>query len=397
MRQRGWWPTLAALLLGLAWVFNVPVVSGLSDPYGNWHPDEVSHVLTTRWWAEHFCLPTYNSDYAVSVHPAFYHIVGALFWKLGGALAVRIFSALTGAATVWFTFRAARALYGRQVGELAAWLVALVPMRASLSGGINNENLAALAATAALAVLAELLRGRRRRTLELALWCAVGVGSKLTCLGLFPAIFLAVGWRFGWLRAFKTTLVALLTTLVSMGWWFMGNISRCGDALCKETSDKLWDVAQPGYLHYKATRGFSPPRYLFSIAAFGWRSFWGTFDGLQKHLPMPLFLTLMVWQAAALWGAWQRGKRARRVRQAWLLAVLVLMSTTTLIYILYNWRHYTPQGRYFYVMLAPFGAISGYGFLALLPPARRRGAAHGLVITLAALNLWCLWYYRPGN
>ena len=149
MRQGGVWPTLAALVLGLAWVFTVPVVNGSSDPFGNWQPDEISHVLTTHWWAEHFCLPPYNADYAVSVHPALYHIAGALFWKLGGALGVRIFSALTGAATVWFTFRAARALYGRQVGELAAWLVALVPMRASLSGGINNENLAALAATAA--------------------------------------------------------------------------------------------------------------------------------------------------------------------------------------------------------------------------------------------------------
>ena len=392
MRCGGGWPTLVAFLLGLAWAFAIPVVNGLGDPYGNWHPDEVSHVLTVRWWAEHFSVPPYSADYAVSVHPPLYHIIAAFFWMLGGPLAVRIFSALLGAATVWYTFRATRALYGSGVAELAAWLVALVPMRAALSGGMSNENLAALAATATLAALAESLRGRKRLA-SLALWCAVGVGSKLTCLGLFPAIFLALAWRFGWQKAAKATLMAALTTLLAVGWWFLANVSRCGDALCKGAADRLWDGVQPGYPHYKATRGFSPLRYVFSIATFGWRSFWGTFDGLQKHLPMPIFLTLLLGQGVALFGA---RRRAGRVRQAWLLAAAALMLTTSVIFLLFNWRHYSPQGRYFYVMLAPFGAITAYGSLALVPPLWRPRAGRGLVWLLAALNLWCLWYFQPG-
>lgn len=393
MRRGGAWPTLAAFLLGLAWALAIPTVRGLGDPYGNWQPDEVSHVLTVRWWAEHLSLPPYNADYAVSVHPPLYHFAGALFWHVGGALAVRCFSALLGAATVWFTFRAARTLYGRSVAELAAWLVALVPMRASLSGGISNENLAALAATAALALLAEALRGRRRLG-GLALWCAVGVASKLTCLGLLPAIVLALAWRFGGQRAIKAALALGLTMAATLAGWFWGNTQRCGDALCKGAADRLWDGVQPGFAHYQATRGFSPLRYLFSIATFGWRSFWGTFDGLQRHLPLPIFLVLLAGQGGALWGARRKGQQ---VRQAWLLAAAALFFTTTVIFILFNWRHYSPQGRYFYVMLAPFGAITGYGYLALWPPARRHRAAQGLVVLLTALNLWCLWHYPPGG
>lgn len=393
MRRGGAWPTLAAFLLGLAWALGIPVVHGLGEPFGNWQPDEVSHVLTVRWWAGHLSLPPYNADYAVSVHPPLYHALGALVWRVGDALAVRVFSAVLGAATVLFTFRAARALYSGGVATLAAWLVALVPMRASLSGGISNENLAALAATAALALLAEELRGRRRLG-GLVLWCMAGVASKLTCLGLLPAVVLALAWRFGPQRAARAAVALGLATVATLTGWFWGNAQRCGDALCKGAADRLWDGVQPGYPHYQATRGFSPLRYLFSIAAFGWRSFWGTFDGLQKHLPMPVFLLLLGGQLTTFWGARRRGGR---VRQAWLLAASVLFLTTAVIYTLFNLRHYSPQGRYFYVILAPFGAITGYGYLALWPPVWRTRAAQGLVAALGGLNLWCLWHYLPAR
>ena len=108
---------------------------------------------------------------------------------------------------------------------------------------------------------------------------------------------------------------------------------------------------------------------------------------------MPIFLALLLGQSVAVFGA---RRRARRVRQAWLLAAATLMLTTSVIFLLFNWRHYSPQGRYFYVMLAPFGAITAYGCLALLPPAWRQGAGRGLVWLLVALNLWCLWHFQPG-
>jgi 4-amino-4-deoxy-L-arabinose transferase-like glycosyltransferase len=383
---------LVALLLGLVWAGGVPLVTQ-AGPFENWQPDEASHALTVRWWAEHGRLPPYNGDYAVSVHPPLYHMTATVFWLLGGAAGARFFSVLLGTATVWFTFRATRTLYGREVAELAAWLVALVPMRASLAGGISNENLTALAAAAALAALAEQLRGRERRV-PLALWCAVGVGSKLTCLGLFPAVAVALGLRSGPGRAVKTTLVLLLTTLITTGWWFVANQNRCGDMLCKAAADRLWDDLQPGYLHFQTTRGFSAGRYLVKILTFGWRSFWGAFDGLQKHLPLPVFLALLVGQGLALRGAC---RRPCAVRRAWLAAAATLLVTTTAFFILFNWRHYSPQGRYFYVMLVPFGAITGYGYLALWPPRWRRRAAQGLVAALLALNLWCLWHYLPGS
>ena len=83
------------------------------------------------------------------------------------------------------------------------------------------------------------------------------------------------------------------------------------------------------------------------------------------------------------------------MRQAWLLAAALLFVSTTLIFVLFNWRHYSPQGRYFYVVLAPFGVITGYGYLALWPPVWRMRAAQGLVAVLGGLNLWCLWHYLP--
>lgn len=390
-------PALVALVLGLVWAWAVPVVNGLGDPFGNWQPDEVSHVLTVRWWAAHRVLPPYNADYAVSVHPPLYHLLGGMVWQLGGALGVRFFSAVLGALTVWYTFRGVRALYGAAVASLAAWIVALVPMRASLSGGISNENLAALGAAGALCALAECLRGRRR-LLELVVWCAVGVGSKLTCLGLLPGVALALGWRFGVRRGLEAAVAVVVGMAAALGGWFVGNVGRCGDLLCKGAADRLWDGVQPGYAHYHATRGFSPLRYLFSVGTFGWRSFWGTFDGLQKHLPLPIFGLLLVGQGAALWGG--RGclgatHRVRRIRLGWWIASGVLLLSTCVIFVLFNWRHYSPQGRYFYVILSPFGAITAYGYLSLWKSENRLRAFRGLLVLLGVLNLWCLWNFGP--
>ena len=154
--------------------------------------------------AEHGTLPPYVWPYDTSVHPPLYHALASLVFRIfaprfgspAALLAIRLLTGLCAPGIVYLAYRSARNFTSRSGALLAATFVLLVPMRASLSGGITNENLAALGAAGAFAVLLGGVRGRAgftpRRLVLLMLWTVVGVGSKLTCLGLLPAAAIAL-------------------------------------------------------------------------------------------------------------------------------------------------------------------------------------------------------------
>lgn len=409
---------LFATLLSALWATATPPpVLGVaaSSAWGNFHPDETSHIAVVRFMAAHpGTLPPYHYPYDTSVHPPLYHGAAALLARLaepifgatGAARVIRLFSAALGAGTVYLVYRAARETrLARSSAFVAAALVALVPMRVSLSGAVTNENLAAFGAAGALAALyAAIRRGfTPRRWAVLSGWCVVALGSKITCAGLIPAVILGAalsargrGEPFG--RVLAGTAALLTACLAFWGWWFAYNTVHYGDPLRKAAADVLWNPVQPGYAVIHLQKHFAPWHYLVSILSNGWISFWGIFDGFKHRFPTPFYLVFAVGQSVAAWGLTARLRRllprSSAERTIW-ATTGVFTAFVTAVYCQYNWAHYTPQGRYFFVLLAPFGALMAGGFDAALrriPASRRaRAAVYAVVGTLLlAANLYAL-------
>jgi 4-amino-4-deoxy-L-arabinose transferase-like glycosyltransferase len=391
-------------LLSTAWVIAVP----FSRATLNWHPDEGSHLAVIRFEALYGRLPPYSAPYDTSVHPPLYHALGAVIWASvapafgsdAAVVAVRGLSLVCGLATVLLVGRGVGVLWGRSVGFLASLIVGLVPMRVSLSAAVNNDNLAAVAAAGVLAVLASGLRWGfpRRRVVALTLWCALGVGAKVTCLGLVPVALLGLVWssrrRCDPIPAVRSTVGLVLSCVLLSGWWYVRNIALYGDPLRARAADRLWSGVQPGFSHLHTQTGVSVGRYLVSAVSLANDSFWGVFDAMSSALPVPVYYGLGLCLVLALVRALPRAYRGR-ARREWLVLVGMYAAFVVVVFALYNWKHYTPQGRYLFVLLSPFGAVFASGWLRLFPSASRRGASGALIASLVALNLFCLVRYPP--
>ena len=389
---------LLTAVLGTAWALSVPLhAPDYWSRRGNWFPDEADHLSVVRFWAEHGHPPPYEPPYMTGQHPPLYYLLGAALLRVFGGelLAVRALSIVTGLLTVWFAGVAARRLAGREVGLLATAIVALVPMRAALSGAASNENLATCLAAATLALLASATRTRRPGMLPLlALCAALGVGAKLTALGLILAA-LPLVWRLWrgrgavWLLAIASAL-----TLGAWGWWLAWNERHFGDWLMNEAMHRYWDGRQPGYDTLRARQAVTLPRYLFAIAATGGRSFWGAFSGVSQFLPVPVYALLIGWHLALPRELLRLRRSSARVR-AWWLGVGLYAGFLLAVFASYNLTYFTAQGRYLQGLLAPLALLLARGWLRCFPPAQRKKAGGGLVLALLLLNVYCLAVYPP--
>ena len=414
-------------VMSALWALRVPfpLLNGIGQ-WASFNPDEGSHINVIVFTATHHALPVFSdawlplgepfphvSNYYVCLHPPFYHVLGALIYALlapliGGdraLMALRLLSCAMGTSIVWFTYQTARELASREAALLAAGCVAGVPMFVSMSAAISNENLASLASAASLyLIVVGLRRGFDwRRAGALAIWVAVGVGSKFTCLSLIPAACLAFWLAGAWNgqaipERLSRMLVVLVVSAISISWWLLRNHHLYGSYIAIGLTEREWDLMQPGYALVHMYKGTSVPFYLFRLAAVGWRSFWGQFNGMERPLPAVICGPLFVLQAAigvGLWRAWRRGAFSGVCAAAAKLMALAA-SVILVIYVDYNWKHFTPQGRYFFPLLVPFGLCMAGGWRALFSPRWLPAATLLLLLGLGLLNVYSLVVYtRP--
>jgi hypothetical protein len=327
MRRAEWLLAVLGALLSVLWALRVP-------GYGNGFPDEANHLAVARYIAENRALPPYSFEYYESAHPPLYHLGAAVVYAAGGPLAVRLATAVLGGWLVLLVFCGVRAVSTRGVALLAAALAATLPGRAFLFGGITNEALATLAGAGVFSALT------RRRWLALTLWSAVGAGAKLT--GLIWVLGAAtLGARVG--------ALALCGALLSLGPWGLRNALLHGDPLLIRSSEAIWSERIPG-LDSWLERGGRAIGYLALVVRRGSESFVGVFDGFGRFLPWPAYLgTLALPLLALVRRPRLRRSRRRRLALAGLIAALGALG----IFCAYNLRHFSPQGRFVYVALAP--------------------------------------------
>jgi hypothetical protein len=393
--------------LSALWALRIPIPTFPPNQWSHYNPDEWNHVAVIAYMATHRKLPPYSIDYPTTIHPPAYHALGAVVYAAalpligrdGAVLLLRLLSGVMGAGVVWLVYRAARRLMSHPAALLAAGVVAGVPMFVSLSAAVTNENLSTLAAAGALYTIVAGLSGGfdTRRVAALSVWASVGLTAKVTCLGLLPAAFFALWWA-GRKRGLPVAAITrqmstvLIVCALASGWWFVRNHILYGDPLRAAVSIRLWHPVHPSYADYAARYGTPAWQHAAYIAAWAWTSFWGFFDALRCPLPIPLYLLLACVEAAVgigLLRIWRAGQvQGHRAAFVWVVALLAAFVTA--VFYQFNWQLFTPQGRYFFPLLLPFGVLMAAGWRALFPSRLRGVASAALLSGLLLLNLYTL-------
>lgn len=314
---------------------------------------------------------------------------------------LRCLSALLGVVTLVCVHRLGRAVCPGQprVADLAALLVACLPMHSFLHGVLNNDVLATTVSAATVLALVRVLQADTLRLghgLRLGALLGLALLTKLTTLFLLPLAALVFAVRFVQDRrngstaaAVRTGLVALGLTAAIAGWWFVRNHQLYGDPLALAVHDVSFPTIPPDQRWSIFLDTFLPHVFASLFGAFGWFSL----------APHPLLVAVGAAVAGiALVGLLQSLRTSERhrddtcaPRHLWLLlAALLLVFAGTARF---NWTAPQPQARLLFPAIAPAAVLLAAGLVRLAPRTRWRAWLQVLPIGVAAL-VFAAWF-RP--
>jgi hypothetical protein len=316
----------------------------------------------------------------------------------GEALAVHIVRAinvLIGAGVVWLTWATARVIWpGRaSIAFGAAALVAFNPMFLYMSGGINNDVIAAFSGAAVVYTCIRLLDAPEqlgwRWGLAFGALYGLALMSKFNLAPIIVLIAATIAWaawqnaRPGqpqadsspapaettsspWLKFFRLWLPAMFWTLfvaaLLAGWWFVRNQLLFGEPTGFQELTELWGVRSP----------LDSLGLAISELPYAWTTLWGRFGFGQITLPQLIYDGLKVVVGAGLLGAFLGFFRS----DARLRAMLLLLVTNVLLFfvILFNYMLVSPagpNGRFFFPALSSLVVLVFYGLTWWLLAIRR--------------------------
>ena len=187
-------------ILGVIHAFEVPGQADNPAPLTSIEQQQLESV-------EHQQLSALGSGDALSAapNPPLYYALEAIPYAISPSHSVlnrlalmRVLSAIFAGLTVFFAFMFLRELLPGTpwVWPVGALAVALQPLFASISGGLNNDALLYTFAAAAFFAIARMFRRGLDERTGLALGAVFGAGllAKYTLLGFAPAAALAVAW-----------------------------------------------------------------------------------------------------------------------------------------------------------------------------------------------------------
>lgn len=319
---------------------------------------------------------------------------------------LRLVSVLLGALTIWLVHRLARACCPGQprVADLAAVLVACLPMWSFLHGVLHNDVLASTLSCATTLALVRVLQAERPtwgHTLGLGLLLGAALLTKLTCLFLLPLAGVALlpvlrrEHRAGRLRALAGKLaVAGVLAFAVAGWWYVRNVQLYGEPLAMSAHEQLFPPLPPE-LRWPYFSGSAPwPDSVPSFLPTVFTSLFGCF-GWFSLPPHPALVSVGAGIAAVALLGLVRGRfdrdRAGAVRHGWLLltaAALVFAAAAQ-----FNWKTPQPQARFLFPAIGPAAVLLAAGLVrasAMLPHRR-------WLLLLPPLTAAVVfgWWFRP--
>jgi len=397
-------------------------------------------------------LPVHRLEYEDHQPPLYYLLATPVYWLVDGYLPLlRMFSVLVGGVGVVLLGLILREFLPERPGF--AWLgvgvVAFIPQFVAMMAGVNND---ALALTLLWLWLWLALRYLRDETSPWVLGGVLGAVllTKSTVYSALPLAALAVFLR--WRRegqplrwAARQLLFIGLPALALGGLWWARNVSVYGwpDVMGLIRHAEVV-VGQPRTADFIARSGALA--FFSGAVRTTFQSFWGQFGWMGVVLDGRIYLGLLIFSGLIVWGAgWRFGEALKSGMEPRQRDGLILLGTaagiTLVLFVGYNLTFVQHQGRYLFpalpllALMAAFGlerlaerklaAITALALLAVavvvgvagllggdLPlwtlallgaalvtaptvaavPSRWRWLVTlGLLIALAALNVWCLF------
>ncbi len=403
---------VAAFALFAAWSLVVPI---------NEAPDEPAHWKYARYLHDHWRLPYYAPGFEEANSPP---LAYALFAPLAtdvsspdmvvgrrpdGALMsladprmflntgedyqrywpqrlARLLAAAISVGTVCFVWSAGVAAGGRDVGLIAALVVALLPMFAFRAGHVSNDALVGCFAAAATWGMVRLIR--EPFSWRVAWWTSAAIGlaymAKISAIALVPPFAFALvasdsaaAWR---VRAWRLSALALAGAIVAP--WSIRNVVLYGDPFAS-------DAMRTAVAHIITDRPLFSWYFVDDFPRILTKSFIGIFGWANLLLPRLLYRPYVLFFAIGFAGTVLALVRRRLDwRLATLLAIAGLSALAIVVRI--NLQFTQLQGRYLLPGLPAFAVLLALG-LQELPPAMKRWTSP-LVIGLlfAAGNVYAL-------
>ncbi len=417
-------------------------------------PGDYDQAYLSRLTSEGFPpeLSVASLEYEDHQPPLYYLLATPLYWLGGGSvIALRLFSLLLGGVGVVMVMAILREFWPEHPGR--AWLgggiVAFIPQFVAMMAVINNDALVLALLWLWLWLALRYLRGKTSP------WVLGGVLgllllTKSTGYGVIALAVLAIALRtrrtghsLRW--SAREVLIVLGPALALGALWWGRNVAVYGwpDVMGLIRHDSVV-VGQPRTADWIARDGLFP--FLGSAFRTTFRSFWGQFGWMGVVLDARIYLGLGIFSILGVWGAaWRLARGVRdglEARQRDGLLLLGASACITLVmFVGYNLTFVQHQGRYLFPALPLVGlaavaglerllehklavitallmllalivagivgwiagdlplwsmALFGAAMLALpvaaFIPQRWRGLLGGsLLLTLAALDVWCLF------
>lgn len=343
-----------------------------------------------------------------SWQPPLYYLLSAPIYRLSAPnqrlTALHAFNIVLGGATLVLTYLIARSLFvgqSRWLPVLTAGALAGVPMFASTSAAINNDNLANVIGAAITLMLLRILfnTGSYRWSVLLGVVLGLGVLTKLT-LGVFVPLALAAlairalrRGRQPIAQLVREAAVVLGVMLLVMSPWLVRQGLTYGwdDVLAKRRHDAIL-IGRP-----------FPSLELSYFLGWGtrlFRSAWGLFGWMQVPTSEKVY---QLWSALSQLGvvglavyaaSRLRSGRGLDLRTLTLVAVVLGAFATVLYYNLTT--DVQPQGRFLFVAVGALISLLVLGWSVLLPARVRLPGLALLDVVLVLLNAYTLvGFVRP--
>ena len=401
---------------------------------GDWDNDYLDQLKGARFQPE--LLDRLDTIQYEDHQPPLYYWGGSIVYALtGGSLtALRFYSILLTAGTVWLTYSIVRLVrpdseahqkHQPAVALGAMALVAFLPQQVAMTASVNNDALMGLVAAGTLLdVLRYIMPTQEKQVvagrtptrsgimtapvtpLRLGVWMGIILISKTTIYFMGAVILLALYLR--WRRDAvpfsvllrRVLMFALPVLLVAVLWWGRNLVvSGVPDIMGLRRHDEVV-VGQLRTSELIAREGVN---YFPTALRTTFQSFWGQFGWMavpMDTIPTPqlplvypaLGLLTLVCGVGLIVG------RLRSISRDGLLILGAVIGLALLVYVYYNTQFVQFQGRYLFSALIPFAFFIAEG----LDVWRRRFMPRAWLLTLAVfallalLDLYLIWRVIPG-
>jgi len=342
-------------------------------------PGDYDQAYLSRLTSERFPpeLPVDSVKYEGHQPPLYYLLATPVYWLGGGSVvALRLFSLLLGGVGVAMVMAILREFWPERPGIawLGGGLVAFIPQFVAMMAAINNDALTLALLWLWLWLALRYLRGKTSPWVLgivlglLLLTKSTGYGAAVLAVLAIALRARRTGQSLRW--SAREVLIILGPALVLGALWWVRNSVIYGwpDVMGLIRHDEVV-FGQPRTADWIAREGLFP----FLIGAFRttFRSFWGQFGWMGVVLDARIYLGLGIFSGLLAWGAvWRLATGLRAGLEARQRDGLLLLGASTLItaalFVGYNLTFVQHQGRYLFPALPLFGLAAAAGLEQLL-------------------------------